>query len=179
MRFRPFHAGGVRGLRGLLRKYGYPVLAILVLVSTGYGFWYWYEYMAEASLSASGYLRDVTEPISLVSFEDYRGFSDNQWVKVRFQDANGVEREATYVSYHFGSPMREFLLGDKEVSPGGREERALLGLLERWSRSDAEAGEIFDGHYDAYDRFALSDRIGAKLAAVYLIKVLRGRSRVP
>jgi hypothetical protein len=136
---------------------------------------------------ARSYFRDVAEPITIayaMSFDD--GGSQG----LRFKDARGVERD---VCMEETLDDRHTLLLDSFIPDGksarrvpisGAEERALLGLLERWTHGDATAREL-DHRSDLYERGAidddafwrdLPDDCRVKQTAVNILRRLRARN---
>ncbi len=90
------------------------------------------------ALSHSGSLRRVVEPITIVHFEYYR---DGGSIGLAFDDAKGVRRFACLESDMFGGSAGSGHLDLDSIEPArgvqvpfsGVDERAFLGLLERWS----------------------------------------------
>ena len=95
--------------------------------------------------SGSPYLRDIREPIAIVKGSSVAG-SDDHWMGLTIRGANGAEREVKFIFYwppagaHPGY-TRTLLLGEA-VPAGGVEERAFLGVLQRWYRRDPEARDL-------------------------------------
>ena len=127
-------------------------------------------------LVQSPYLRDVAEPITLLSSLG-EAASDNVWMGVVFEDAKHVERAAEYLTYVWaGEGIRDTLmLGQAKAEPRGPEERAFLGLLQRWYRRDAEARDFYD-HLKRPDYFKLNERQQAKITGVSMLKTLLKRN---
>lgn len=120
-------------------------------------------------LAQSSYLRDVAEPITMIRGPHVAG-SDNHWMGIVFGDANGVERSATYDFYVYrGEDSSNTLrLEERKVPPGGAEERAFLGLLQRWYLQDAEARDFYD-RLKRVDFPKLSERQEAKVIGVSML----------
>ncbi|WP_237722934.1 hypothetical protein [Singulisphaera acidiphila] len=106
-------------------------------------------------ISKSEYLKDVSEPITLVKCISW---SDGGSMGLSFRDSRQVLRAVCLEndldgnkSLTFGkmTPNRY-----KEVTIGGSEERAFLGLLQRWLRRDLEAQEWFN----RMERWSRSDK---------------------
>jgi hypothetical protein len=138
-------------------------------------------------LTTSPFLRDVAEPIAMIK-GSYVAGSDDHWMGVTFKDAKQVERQVKYIYYwppvgdHPGY-QRKLLLG-REVPPGGAEERAFLGLLQRWYRGDDEIRQLWarvERDDPALARTpwgwdGLTDQQSGKIVAVTIMKVLQGRN---
>lgn len=125
-------------------------------------------------LAQSPHLRDVAEPISMIRGPHEAG-SDNHWMGVVFRDANQVERTAIYDIYVWrGEDSRDtLLLDERKVPPAGPEERAFLGLLQRWYLQDAEARDFY-AHLKRADLSKLDERQEAKVIGVsMLIRLLK------
>lgn len=133
-----------------------------------------YGDFTKTPLAQSPYLRDVVESIRLVSGARNAG-SDNDWLAITFVDARDVRREAMYAFYVYaGNDLHEktLLLGQKPVTPGGPEEHAFLGLMQRWYRRDAEA-QGFHDHLLRSDLRILTKQQNAKvMGAGILITIL-------
>jgi hypothetical protein len=97
-------------------------------------------------LGRSPFLRDVVEPITIV---DGMAFSDGGSLGLRFQDARGVVRDICLedtriweddpgiLEGHHNVILNSFFPGGeraRRVPVSGDEERALLGLLDRWAQ---------------------------------------------
>ena len=88
--------------------------ALLSLVLLSYGLWHFvmkdFRDLTKVPLDQSPYLRDVAEPITLIS-GPHEAASDHVWMGVVFEDAKHVERYAEYVTHSYdpvaipGSPM--------------------------------------------------------------------------
>lgn len=144
----------------------------------------------DVPLAASPALRDVVEPIAPVRGESWAG-SDDHWLGITYRDARGVERTAKFVYYWPGpgpdNPgiQKTVLLGDHRVEPSSREERACLGLLERWWRGNDAAHALWDralrrdptlrpvmgGVYEG-----VTPAESAQIMAARLIRILRSRN---
>jgi hypothetical protein len=93
-------------------------------------------------LDRSQYLADISEPITMV-----QGLSwdDGGSMGLLFRDSKQVEKAVCLVNDL--DENKDLVLGsmfpsqDKRVPVGGDEERAFLGLLQRWCRQDPEARE--------------------------------------
>jgi hypothetical protein len=137
-------------------------------------------------LSQAQYLKDVIEPISM---NDSRGFDDGGSIGLVFRDSKGNEKSITLldnlddehnvvfgVCIAYPKESRAPLAGD--------EEKALLGLLERWYRQDPNATKW----NDRIERWLSSSRKHsegwnhvwgeplAKLRAVLVLRELRSRN---
>jgi hypothetical protein len=130
-------------------------------------------------LDRNPYLRDVAEPITLI-----RGprewASDQTWIGIVFVDAKHVERWAEYITTSY-APVelhQTLVIGGKAVPVGGPEERAFLGLLQRWQRQDAEARGL-TGYPKDVDFSALTERQQARINGVLMIKRLLERNGLP
>lgn len=136
-----------------------------------------YGDFTKTPLAQSPYLRDVAEPIRLVSGARNAG-SDNDWLAITFVDARGVQREAMYAFYVYAGDVlheKTLLLGQKPVPRGGPEEHAFLGLMQRWYRQDAEAQGFYD-HLLITDLRLLTKQQHAKvMGAGILITILNRR----
>jgi hypothetical protein len=97
-------------------------------------------------LDRSMYLRDVTEPITIIKG---LSFSDGGSLGISFQDARGVTKDVCLESLAFSPDaeissepygcvvMNSFVPSrDGRVLVSGDDERALLGLLERWAKTN-------------------------------------------
>lgn len=138
--------------------------------------------------AASPFQRDVAEPIAMVK-GSYMAGSDDHWMGVTFRDAKGVERQARYIYYwppvgdHPGY-QRKLLLGGREVAPSGAEERAFLGLLQRWYQGDAESQELWARSerddpalkWQPWGWEGLTEQETAKFVAALMMKVLQSRN---
>lgn len=109
-------------------------------------------------LDGSEYLKDVSEPITVVKGISW---SDGGSVGLSFIDSRQVLRAVCLEndlggnqSLTFGkmTPNR-----DRRVTIGGSEERAFLGLLQRWLRRDLEAQEWFN----KMERWSRSDKMAS------------------
>ena len=167
---------------GLRRALVGSTLALACLVA-----WWYLGNSATAPLSASPFLRDVAEPITMIK-GSYMAGSDDHWMGLTFRDAKGVDREAKFIYYwppdrdHPGY-QQKLLLG-REVSPRGAEERAFLGLLQRWYRGDAEGPGLWarvERKDPSLKRMlwgweGLTERESAKVVAVLMMRVLQDRN---
>jgi hypothetical protein len=133
----------------------------------------------KVSLDRSPYLRDVAEPITLISAR-WESASDQIWRGVVLLDAKHVERYAEYVtaSYAPVEMHHTLILGKQPVPASGPEERAFLGLLQRWYQRDAEARELTD-HLKREDVANLTERQQAKVVGASIMRSLLARNFVP
>ncbi len=163
-------------------------LATLCLVLVLLGIWAFVRQSSrDVSLADSPFLREVSEPIAIIKGSLTAG-SDDHWMGLTFRDANQVEREVRYIYYwppvqnHPGY-SHALLLG-KEVPHGGREERAFLGLLQRWYRGDVEARQLWarvERRDPSLGRTpfgwdGLTEPQAGKVVAVSMMKVLERRN---
>jgi len=127
-------------------------------------------------LDQSPFLRDVAEPITLIT-GSHEAKSDQVWMGVAFMDAKHVERYAEDVttSYVPVEIHESLMLGLKTVPARGPEERAFLGLLQRWYRQDAEARELND-HPKRHNFSALTEQQQAKVVCVAIMRILSKRN---
>jgi hypothetical protein len=163
-------------------------LAMLCLALALVGTWSFVRRgLQNVSLADSPFLRDVSEPIAIIKGSLTAG-SDDHWMGLTFRDAKQVEKEARYIYYwppvqnHPGY-SHALLLG-QEVPPGGREERAFLGLLQRWYRGDDEARQLWarvENRDPSLGRTpfgwdGLTEPQAGKVVAVSMMKVLERRN---
>ncbi len=94
------------------------------------------------SLARSGYLRDLVEPIAFTDSASRWG-SDDTWEGVTFSDRRGTERTARYI-FTWPDVHNTLMLGQTRVPPRGDDERAFLGLLQRWYRLDTEVAGLVE-----------------------------------
>jgi hypothetical protein len=149
-----------------------------------------------APLDQSPFLSDVVEPITIV---DAMSFDDGGSRGLRFADARGAVRDVcledtpawedgpNILEGHHNIIMNSFFPhGDRarRVPISGAEERALLGLLERWASQDPDAKEL-ERRYELYERReigieafweGLAERHHLKETAVSILRVLRARN---
>jgi hypothetical protein len=149
-----------------------------------------------APLNRSPYLADVVEPITIV---EGMSFDDGGSQGLRFKDARGVVKDVCLedtriwednpriLEGHHNIIMNSFFpRGDKarRVPISGVEERALLGLLDRWSRKDPDA-QILESRFERYrqgeiriEAFweGLSPDARVKTTAVSILRTLRARN---
>jgi len=146
-------------------------------------------------LSASSFLRDVVEPIAIVGAMSF----DDGGKGIRFKDAQGVERDVCLAE----PGLERFSLGDPDADPvlvldsffptgdrawrvpiSGPEERAVLGLLDRWAAADSDAQEL-ERRHDLLARNQLTiddfwagmpEKSRLKEPAVSILRVLRSRN---
>jgi hypothetical protein len=96
-------------------------------------------------LDQSGYLREVMEPIAIVQGISW---SDDGSFGILFKDSNQVEKAACLEDDIDGN--RDLSFGTLKPNPqnrvemGGVEEKAFIGLLQRWLLQDPEAQELYD-----------------------------------
>lgn len=142
---------------------------------------------AAASLKPTPFLREVVEPITIV---DSMAFADGGSEGLRFADARGKARDICLEDSLSGQPnlVLDSFLPDGErarrVPIAGVEERALLGLLERWARQDPDARELERRHalYEdgklSIDAFwkGLPERDRVKGVALNILRRLRERN---
>jgi hypothetical protein len=145
-----------------------------------YGLWHFViKDFTKVPLDRSPYLRDVAEPITLITAPgDWA--SDQVWIGVVFVDAKHVERYAKYITTSY-APVElhdTLMLGNKAVPAGGPEERAYLGLLQRWYRQDAEARALAD-YPKRIDFTKLTEQEQARVRGVGIMKRLLRRNLVP
>jgi len=138
-------------------------------------------------LGRSEFLRDVHEPITMVS-----GISwDDNSQGLVFRDSSQVERSLCllFLEEEDDPRKRNLLLGSdcpnpeygKRVPVAGADEQAFLGLLERWFRSDPEAQAIgrrmtektTEPFFDA----GKTDEYRGKVIAVRILILLRRRNQ--
>lgn len=130
-------------------------------------------------LDQSPYLRDVAEPITMIR-GPHEAASDQVWIGVHFMDATHVERYAEYITTSY-APVEihnSLMLGNKTVPASGPEERAFLGLLQRWYRQDTEARRLTD-HPKRGDFAKLTEQQQAKVVGVAIMRRLSERNWVP
>ncbi len=137
-------------------------------------------------LSQDQYLEDVIEPISMI---DSHGFDDGGSIGLVFRDSKGNEKSITLLDSL--DDEHNVVFGVCIAYPKGRraplagdEEKALLGLLERWYRQDPDATKW----NDRIDRWLSSGRKHsegwsqvwgeqlAKVRAVLILRELRSRN---
>ena len=147
-----------------------------------------------APLDRSPFLRDVVEPITLL---DAISWDDGGSKGIRFRDARGTVRLVCLengplfgdengdelppiVVFGGYAPRAE---GSRRVPIRGVEERALLGLLDRWARGDATAAELdrrvtarYAGRPVGEITAGLADDAGVTLIAVAILAKLRARN---
>ena len=153
----------------------------MTLILAGRGFWSFVHKdlgdYTNVPLDGSLYLRDVAEPITMVRGSG-RSESDQVWVGLTFVDAKNIERYAKYdiTSYAPELISNTLILDLKKIPAGGPEERAFLGLLQRWARQNPEARESYEKakreRKNGSPLFELSDRQSGTLNAFRLIHLL-------
>ena len=171
--------------------------AALVLALAGWGVWWSFRPgRGPARLNQSPFLRDVVEPITVV---DGMSFDDGGSKGLRFADARGAVRDVCLEDTRVWEDDPKVLEGHhniilnsffpdgeraRRVAISGVEERALLGLLERWANRDADAKEL-ERRYGLYERGeigvdafwkGLPDRGRPKETAVSILRALRARN---
>lgn len=167
--------------RRIIIRWFLAVLALVCFILVGYGLGLFkHEYhgdFTKVRLDQSPYLRDVAEPITLIK-GDGQSESDSVWSSVTFEDTKHVERSArfTYTLYFSDGEVHNTLyLGRQEVSARSHEERAFLGLLQRWYRQDAEARKLTDT--PTYPYFStLTEPQKAKVIGVAIMRTLLERN---
>jgi hypothetical protein len=142
---------------------------------------------AQVPLSQSEYLKDVVEPVSMVvgmSWDDggSKGlvFRDSRQVIKSICLLDNLAGEQGLI---FGTSAPDSR-GKRKVPPGGPDEQALLGLLERWYGRDPDAmawnerieqWEGSDHRYSILRRDETKEQIGTGVA-VSLMRRLRRRN---
>jgi hypothetical protein len=154
-------------------------LALLCLMLLSGGLWLLIKDLGDytkVSLDQSPFLRDVAEPITLVRGQ-HEWKSDQMWDGITFMDARHVERYAEYdiTSYAPVEIHDTLILGKEHVPARGREERAFLGLLQRWYRHDAEARELANHSKSPYD-VTLTEQQRAKVIGARIMRILLQRN---
>jgi hypothetical protein len=171
--------------------------AALLLALSGWAVWSSLRAgRGPARLDQSPFLCDVVEPITIV---DGMSFDDGGSKGLRFADARGAVRDVCLedtrvweddpkvLEGHHNVIMNSFYpRGEraKRVPISGAEERALLGLLERWANQDPDAKELerLHGLYErgeiGVDAFweGVPDRDRRKETAVSILRELRARN---
>jgi hypothetical protein len=129
-----------------------------------------YGDLTKTPLAQSPYLRDVAEPIRIVSGFRAAG-SDNDTMGLTFVDARDVQRKAIFAFYSYakGDIYNTLLLGQKSVTPSGPEEHAFVGLLQRWYLRDAEAQAFYD-HLKRSDLSKLTELQNGKVMGVAMLR---------
>ncbi len=97
---------------------------------------------------------------------------------VVFTDEKQLERRCEYITLRYASSHEisdTVMLGRGLVPARGPEERAFLGLLQRWYRQDQEAREFYD-HLKRSDFTKLNERQRAKVIGVSILKTLLKRN---
>jgi hypothetical protein len=138
---------------------------------------------SEVPLSEAQYLQGVIEPISMI---DSHSFDDGGSIGLVFKDSTGNEKSIVLLDNLDNEHNLVFgvcVAYPKEgrVALAGDEEKALLGLLERWFRQDPDATKW----NDRIDAWSSSGRGNfnqvwgeplAKLRAVCILRSLRSRN---
>jgi hypothetical protein len=150
----------------------------------GYCLWHFaikdFGDFTKVPLDQSAFLRDVAEPITPIKAHG-ESASDQVWMGVTYLDAKHVERYAewVYTSYAPVELHDTLMLGTsrniKPVPAGGADERAFLGLLQRWYRQDAEARRLMD-HPKRLDFSTLTEQQRARVRAAAIMKRLLNRN---
>jgi hypothetical protein len=130
----------------------------------------------------------VEEPIALIRSLG-QAASDDVWMGVDFIDRKHVERHAHYIvtwyhpvktpndpEPHWIETRHALELGEKLVSASGLEERAFLGLLQRWYRQDAEVQELTRHPPKREDFAKLTEQQQAKITGVRIMELLLERN---
>lgn len=99
------------------------------------------------------------------------------WDGVKFIDGRHVERYAEYdiTSYAPVEIHDTLILGGDQVPARGREERAFLGLLQRWYRQDAEARDLANSSTHP-DIVTLTEQQKAKVIGARIMRILSNRN---
>jgi hypothetical protein len=141
---------------------------------------------SEVLLSQSPYLKDVTEPIFMT---DSHGFDDEGSIGLVFRDSKGSEKSVTLLDnleneHNLVFGVCEAYPKERRSPLAGNEEKALLGLLERWYRQDQDAMKWNDridrwwsagrGHFKEGNE-VWGEQL-AKLRAVCVLRELRSRN---
>jgi hypothetical protein len=138
---------------------------------------------SEVPLSQAQYLKDVIEPISMI---DSHSFDDGGSIGLVFRDSTGNEKSIVLLENLDNE--RNVVFGvcvahskERRVTLAGDEEKALLGLLDRWYWQDPDATKWNDridgwlssgrGHFEQVWGEPL-----AKLRAVCILRALRSRN---
>jgi len=149
--------------------------------------------LGPAPLASSRQLGDVVEPITIILG---MSFTDGGSQGLRFKDALGKIKNLSLKRFAFHNPEPPPVIVFGSFSPGsdeedddwgpisGVDERALLGLLERWAAADPHARELerrFDlvksRRLTVYDSWAgLPDEVKIKATAVSILRTLRSRN---
>jgi hypothetical protein len=117
----------------------------IAAVVVGIVWWFYPRSYINTPLGDCAYLKKVVEPIIL---KDGASYSDGGSISIEFQDSKGRTR-SVFLKNEWGSVDGRANLvvgwaGDQtaetaDLPIAGHEERALLGLLERWLRDDRTA----------------------------------------
>jgi hypothetical protein len=117
----------------------------IAAVGVGIIWWFYPRSYINTPLADCPYLKNVVEPVFM---KDGLSYTDGGSISVEFQDAKGRTR-SVFLKNEWGSVDGRANLvvgwaGDRtaetaDLPIAGREERALLGLLERWLRDDPTA----------------------------------------
>jgi hypothetical protein len=138
---------------------------------------------SEFPMSQAHYLEDVIEPIAMI---DSHSFDDGGSIGLVFKDSTGNEKSIVLLDNLDNEHNVVFGVcvaypKERRVALAGDEEKALLGLLERWYRQDPDATKWNDridawsssgrGHFEQVWGEPL-----AKVRAVYVLRALRSRN---
>jgi hypothetical protein len=138
---------------------------------------------SEVPLSQAQYLKDVIEPISMI---DSHSLDDGGSIGLVFKDSTGNEK--SFVLLDNLDDEHNVVFGvcvgypkERRIALAGDEEKALVGLLERWYRQDPDATKWNDridawlssgqGHFEQVWGEPL-----AKLRAGCVLRALRSRN---
>src|SRR5262249_26512543 len=128
---------------------GLTVLVTLACLLPGYEVDY-----TEIPLTQNKYLKGIIEPIKIV---DCMIFADGGSMGLAFEDSRHV-KGAVCLEYNVDFEAKNLSFDfvpdpDTRVPIAGIEEKALIGLLQRWRRQDPEAREWHDrmGRYRSAD----------------------------
>ncbi len=173
---------------------------VIIAVVLGLFFWVvWSSLRAgrgPAALNQSPFLGDVIEPITIV---EAMSFDDGGSKGLRISDARGKvkdicledtrmwEADPRILEGHHNIILNSFFPDGKHaqrVPISGVEERALLGLLERWVHQEPDAEElerrlrIYKRGEMSIDAFwsGLPDRSREKGIAISILRTLRARN---
>ena len=135
-----------------------------------------YGDFSKVPLGQSAYLRDVAEPITLIK-GPHEAASDDVWEGIVFTDGKQVERRAEYIitSYAPVEIHHSLMLGKETVPVRGPEERAFIGLLQRWYRHDAEARDFYN-RLKRSNFSKLTEQQQAKVIGLAILRTLLKRN---
>ncbi len=142
---------------------------------------------SEVPLSQAQYLTDVIEPISMI---ESHSFDDGGSIGLVFRDSKGNEKLITLLDNLYDEHNLVFGVcegypkGGSRAPVAGIDEKAFLGLLERWYRQDPDATKWNDridrwlssgrGHSEGFNE--VWGEPLAKLEAVCILRALRSRN---